>query len=597
MAEADKRLTSMRNDFESIRPDQEFDIVVVGAGGAGMSAALMGAIDGARVLLVEHTEYVGGTTAYSGGTLWIPNTHHAAAVNKSDDVANARRYLDLAVGDRTSAALRESFLRNGARAVAYIENNSEIRFRPHPHHPDYISRLEGSTLCGRALEAAPFDGRRLGQLFNLIRPPIPEFTVLGGMMVDRVDVRNLLAMRTSWKAFAHSSRIVLRYAMDRLKGWPRGTRLLMGNALIACLLHSLSKRGVPIAMNTEVTDIQRSENGVDAVTLVQHGKRVTVRVRGGVILASGGFNRHPRRRAELMPGVSPEWTPSAPGNTGAAHDLATAIGARYGSGAASNGIWAPVSVRTRADGSHAVFPHFVMDRGKPGMIVVNQQGRRFLNEASSYQVFGIAMQAAHKESPCIPGYLITDAAGLRRYGMGMIRPGGKGLQPFLDDGYLVRGDTLAELASKLGIDAAGLQDSVDRINAYAATGVDLDFNRGASAYEVNNGDPTWPGKNKTIGTIKEAPFHAVRLYPGDIGAATGFLTDTHARALDKEGQPIPGLYACGNDMHSIMGGTYPGPGITLGPGLTFAYLAARHAVARSKAAAAVSLAADALPCH
>lgn len=576
----------MPNDFQNIKPDEEFDIVVIGAGGAGMSAALIGAIDGARVLLVERTEYVGGTTAYSGGTLWIPNTHHAAEVNKNDNVDNARRYIDLAVGDRTSAAVREAFLQNGARAVAHIEKNSEVRYTPHPHHPDYISRLDGSTLCGRALAAAPFDGRRLGKLFNLVRSPIPEFTVLGGMMVDRVDVGNLLAMRKSWKAFTYSTKIVLRYAMDRLTGWPRGTRLLMGNALIASLLYSLSQRGVSIAISTEVKKIQRSKNGVDAVTLAHGGKRVTVRVKGGVILASGGFNRHPTRRAELVPGVPPEWSPCAPGNTGAAHDLASVVGAHYGTGAASNGIWAPVSLRTRADGSHAVFPHFVLDRGKPGMIVVNRQGHRFLNEASSYQVFGIAMQEANKQTPCIPGHLITDAAGLRRYGMGMVRPGGKGLQPFLDDGYLVQADTLAQLAGKLGVDAAGLQDSVRRINAYAATGVDLDFNRGASAYEINNGDATWPGKNKTIGPIEEAPFYAVRLYPGDIGAATGFLTDTHARALDKEMQPIPGLYACGNDMHSIMGGMYPGPGTTLGPGLTFAYLAARHALARSKGSAA-----------
>ena len=283
-----------------------------------------------------------------------------------------------------------------------------------------------------------------------------------------------------------------------------------------------------------------------------------------------------------MPGVAPEWSPCAPGNTGAAHDLAAAVGAHYGEGAASNGIWAPVSLRTRPDGSHAVFPHFVMDRGKPGMIVVNQQGRRFLNEASSYQVFGIAMQEANKKSPCIPGYLITDAAGLRGYVMGMVRQGGKGLQPFLDDGYLVQANTLAELASRLDVNVVGLQDSVERINAYAASGVDLDFNRGTSAYEINNGDATWPGKNKTIGPIEEAPFYAVRLYPGDIGAATGFLTDTHARALDKEMQPIPGLYACGNDMHSIMNGAYPGPGITLGPALVFGYLAARHACAREE---------------
>src|SRR5690606_6312724 len=231
--------------------------------------------------------------------------------------------------------------------------------------------------------------------------------------------------------------------------------------------------------------------------------------------------------------------------------------------ALSNAFWAPVSVRKRKDGTKAVFPHFLMDRGKPGMIVVNQQGRRFLNETTSYHLFGIAMQEANHEVPCIPAYLVTDQAALQRYGLGMVRPGGKGLAPFLADGYLVRGDTLEALAARLGIDAANLKDSVAKNNEYARTGVDPDFHRGETDYQKGNGDPKWPGANPTLGPIEQGPFYAVRLYPGDIGAATGLVTDELARVLDKDGQPIAGLYACGNDMHSIMGGTYPGPGITL----------------------------------
>jgi succinate dehydrogenase/fumarate reductase flavoprotein subunit len=192
------------------------------------------------------------------------------------------------------------------------------------------------------------------------------------------------------------------------------------------------------------------------------------------------------------------------------------------------------------------------------------------------------MQEANRTTPSVPAYLVTDAEGLRKYGLGMVRPGGRRLAPFLADGYLTQASTLDELATKLGIDKAGLADSVARINRYAQTGVDPDFQRGTTDYQRANGDATWTGPNPCLGPIARAPFYAVRLYPGDIGAATGLVTDTSARVLDHDDQPIGGLYACGNDMQSVMGGVYPGPGITLGPGLAFAYLAGRHAAGRAK---------------
>src|SRR5476649_1494378 len=211
------------------------------------------------------------------------------------------------------------------------------------------------------------------------------------------------------------------------------------------------------------------------MTLSQNSERRQIAVKGGVILASGGFNRHPERRRTMLPGVDASWCPGAPGHSGSAQDLALAAGARFGVGAMSNAFWAPVSVRKRADGTTAVFPHFLMDRGKPGMITVNKEGRRFVNENTSYHLFGIAMQEANKRVPSVPAYLVTDAEGLRKYGLGMVRPGGKGLAPFLADGYLTEAQTLDDLASKLGIGGAGLADSVARINRFAQTGVDEDF--------------------------------------------------------------------------------------------------------------------------
>jgi len=567
----------MRKHLVDIEEGESFDIVVVGAGGAGMSAALFGAIEGAKVLLVERSEYVGGTTAFSAGTTWVPNSHHAASVGVHDDsLEKASGYLDLAVGARSNPALRRAFLANGPRAVAKIEAGSAVRYRARPFHPDYISDLAGSTLKGRALEPLAFDGRKLGERFRLVRPPIPEFTVLGGMMVDRDDVGHLLNLSRSLASFKHSAKLLLRQAMDRLKH-PRGTRLVMGNALVASLLYSLDEKGVPVLTDCQMDRIVKGADGVEAIELSQRGVKRRVQVRGGVILATGGFNRHPERRKALLPGIDARWCPGAPGHTGQAHELVEEAGGRYGEPGLSHAFWAPVSIRQRADGSQAVFPHFILDRGKPGMLTVNQQGRRFLNESTSYHLFGIGLQ----DAGVAPGYLITDAEGLRKYGLGMVRPGGKGLQPFLDDGYLTQGASLAELARQLDIDGQGLQDSVKRMNEYAVTGVDLDYQRGTTDYQRANGDAS-NAPNPNLGRIGTAPFYAVRLYPGDIGAATGFATDAQACVLDSHDQAIGGLYAVGNDMHSVMGGTYLGPGITLGPGLTFALLAAEHAAVRAK---------------
>lgn len=573
----------MTQSLQDFQPDETFDVVVVGAGGAGMSAALFAAIRGAKVLLLERTEYVGGTTAFSAGTTWIPNSRHANSVAPGgDDPEKARGFLRRAVGERSPEALRDAFLEAGPQAIAEIEANSCVRYRARPLHPDYLSELEGSTLRGRALEPLPFDGRQLGERFSLVRPPIPEFTVLGGMMVDRDDVNHLLGLTKRWSSLCHSLKLLARHARDRLS-YPRGTRLVMGNALIASLLQSLDQRGVPVLTRASLERIERDGEAISAIEVSQAGVRRRLRIKGGLILASGGFNRHPERRKKLLGEIDVAWCPAAPGHTGAAHDLAEAVGASYGKPGLSHAFWAPVSIRKRADGNSAVFPHFIMDRGKPGMITVDARGQRFLNESTSYHLFGIGMQEANRQAPAIPAFLVTDAQGLRRYGLGMVRPGGKGLTPFLEDGYLTQAPTLAELAAKLGIDAGGLQDSVQRMNRYAREGRDEDYQRGSTDYQRANGDATRNLPNPNLGAIEQAPYYAVRLYPGDIGAATGFATNTEAQVLDAAGAPIPGLYAVGNDMHSIMGGTYPGPGITLGPGLAFAWIAASHAVATANA--------------
>jgi succinate dehydrogenase/fumarate reductase flavoprotein subunit len=555
-----------------------YDVVVIGAGAAGMSAALFAAIRGAKTLLVEKTDFVGGTSAFSAGSIWIPNTRHASVIGASDSAANVERYLQQIVGNRADAALRASFLRAGPEAVDTLENHSEVKLRAYARHPDYRSELDGAVVAGRALEPLPFDGRLLGEAFKLVRPPLPEFTLLGGMMVDRTDIGHLLSSTKSVKSLLHSTKLLARHARDRL-AHGRGTRLVMGNALVGRLLYSLIRRDVDILNRASLTKIVRVADGrVTNAVLASDGVSREIGIDGGLILAGGGFSRHPVRRPVAL-GTDEAWSSVASGANGDAQDKAIEIGARISDRDLSPAFWAPASIRRRRDGSQAVFPHFVLDRGKPGTLVVDSNGRRFLNEAISYHQFALEMLAQGKSA--IPAFLIADAAAVRKYGLGMVRPGGWGTKSAVADGYLIGGDTIEQLAQRLNIDPDNLHETVDRMNGFAQTGRDLDFDRGSTVYQNHNGDVSVGGANPNLGPIATAPFYALRLYPSDIGTSAGLVTDDVARVLDSGNRPITGLYACGNDMQSVMGGTYPGPGITLGPAIAFAYLAASDATLRS----------------
>jgi succinate dehydrogenase/fumarate reductase flavoprotein subunit len=303
-----------------------YDIVVIGAGAAGMSAALFAAIRGVRTLLVEKTAFVGGTSALSAGSVWIPNTHHASAIGASDSAANVERYLQQIIGNRADAALRASFLKAGPEAVDILEKHSEVKLRAYARHPDYRSELEGAGVAGRALEPLPFDGRLLGEAFKLLRPPLPEFTPLGGMMVDRTDIGHLLSSTKSIKSFLHSAQLLARYARDRLSQ-SRGTRLVMGNALVGRLLYSLVRREVDILTGVSLAGIVRDADGpVTGARLVADGASREISINGGLILAGGGFSRHPERRLAAL-GTDEAWSSVAAGSNGDAQDKALEIGA------------------------------------------------------------------------------------------------------------------------------------------------------------------------------------------------------------------------------------------------------------------------------
>jgi succinate dehydrogenase/fumarate reductase flavoprotein subunit len=554
-----------------------YDVVVIGAGAAGMSAALFSAIRGAKTLLVEKTGFVGGTSALSAGSIWIPNTRHALALGATDDAANAEKYLQQIVGNHADVALRAAFLKAGPAAIEVLENHSEVKLRAYVRHPDYRSELEGAALAGRALEPYPFDGQLLGEAFKLVRPPLPEFTLLGGMMVDRTDIGHLLSSTRSVKSLWHSIKLFALYARDKASHG-RGARLVMGNALVGRLLYSLMRQDVDILTGASLAKIiRKSDSPVTAASLSSEGVSREIGVNAALILAGGGFNRHAGRRPAAL-GTEAGWSSVAPGSSGDAQDRALEIGARLSARDVSAAFWAPASIRRRRDGSQAVFPHFVLDRAKPGTLVVDSTGHRFVNEAISYHPFALEMLAKGKSA--IPAFLIADAVAVRKYGLGMVRPGGWGTRAAVADGYLSAADTIEQLALRLNIDPGQLRETVDRMNLYARTGRDPEFGRGSTVYQNHNGDASAGGANPNLGRIAMAPFYAVRLYPSDIGTSSGLVTDEVARVLDAGNQPIAGLYACGNDMQSIMGGTYPGPGITLGPAIAFAYIAASDAARR-----------------
>jgi succinate dehydrogenase/fumarate reductase flavoprotein subunit len=542
-----------------------YDLIILGAGAAGMSAAVTGASLGLSVLVAEASTQVGGTTAISAGSLWVPNS--ALDVWREEEPDAARTYLEAAVGNRSAEPLRRAFLDRGPEMIAYLSALGAIDLVAYPYHPDYLADAPGAVTRGRALGTRPFDGRRLGPDLSLLRAPPPEFTILGGMMVDRGDITHLLNVHRSLSSFLHAARLVLRHGRDRVAG-PRGTRLVMGNALAGRLLWSMRRLGVTVRTGARADEILKLDGKAWGVSL----GGASIRARLGVVVATGGFSHHPQLRDRLFPRPTAAHSAVPASTAGGGIDLVLRAGGRLSQGHANAAFWAPASLRRRADGSLAVFPHFVLDRAKPGIIAIDGGGRRFVNESTSYQLFAEAMQ----RPGVMPCHLVCNGAFIRKYGLGMIRPLTRDLRPHLADGYVAEGATLSELAARIGVDAAALADSAARNDRYARDGVDPDFGRGRNAYNRNLGDPAH-GPNPSLGPIGEGPYYALSLHPADIGTSIGVETDAHARVLDAAGMPIPGLYAAGNDMSSIMGGVYPGPGITIGPAMTFGYVAARHA--------------------
>ncbi|MBR0741989.1 FAD-dependent oxidoreductase [Bradyrhizobium liaoningense] len=554
----------------------ECDVLVAGSGCSGMSAAITARHRGLDVLIVEKEPRFGGTTARSGGWLWIPGTSLAKAYGIEETPEQARTYLRHEAGNNFDAARVDAFLSAGPEAVDFFTSKTALRFDMPLVFPDYHAEAPGGAQGGRSMVTRPFDGRELGDRIKTLGMPLPELTVFGMMLGSGKEIIHFMRVTKSLASAAYVAKRLSRHLMDVLS-YGRGMTLTNGNALAGRLAKSALDLKIPMWLSAPVRELTVENGTVTGAIVAREGHEVRVRARQGVVLACGGFPHDVARRKKMFPHAptgNEHYSPGPTGNTGDGLRLAESAGGRIEDRLPNAAAWVPVSLTTRKDGSKGVMPHFI-DRAKPGVIAVMRDGRRFANEGNSYHDFVQAMIKAAKPGEEIAAYLVCDHKTLRKYGLGCVPPFPMPLGHHLNTGYLLRGETLEALAAKAGIDAKAFTETVKQFNATAPLGYDAAFGKGSKAYNRYQGD-AMHGPNPCIAPIENGPFYAIKMVIGDLGTYAGIVTDENARALDAEGRVIPGLYAAGNDMASIMGGNYPGAGITLGPALTFGYIAGRH---------------------
>jgi len=541
-----------------------------GSGVRARAAAVTAAHHGLHVIVAEKTRQLGGTSAWSGGWLWIPRNPLAIAegIVEADDAPE--RYLRAQTHTHELDTRQRAFLRHGPEMVAFFQQHTAVQFQSGSRMPD-MREGDGSAHGGRSLCALPYDGRQLGPWLHTLRPPLDIVSLAGMGIAGGTDMAAFFNATRSAKAALHVSKRLLRHGRDLLLH-RRGQQLVNGNALVARLLRSALDLDVTLLTNKPASHLL----GEGRVSGARFADGQVIQARRGVVLACGGFPHDRQRIAQLMPHApqgDQHYSAAPRENSGDGLRLGEQAGGLVSKALAQAGAWAPVSKVPRGDGSFGHFPHLI-DRAKPGFIAVRRDGRRFVNEADCYHDFMNALFAAtpHGEAP--EAWLICDHAAQRRYGIGWAKPFPFSTRFYQRRGYLHSSASLAELAQRCGIDAAQLQRTVHDFNRHAAQGEDPVFQRGASAYNRAQGEPL-QAPNPSLRPLLHGPFHAVKLLPGSLGTFAGLGTDASACVLDHAGQPIPGLFAVGNDMHSVMGGHYPSGGITLGPGMTFGYLAGR----------------------
>jgi succinate dehydrogenase/fumarate reductase flavoprotein subunit len=548
----------------------EFDVVVAGSGAAGLTTAVVAAKRGLKVLLVEKSRYIGGTTALSLGAPWVVANKFQAQLNLEDDQSAGVEYLQSVLGDLYDPSRVEAFLSSGSEMVEFMSSKCGVEWVGMPL-PDYFPDAAGARV-GRTMVTAPFDGSVLGRKWlRRMRPVLPGFSILGGLQVDMLESSRLQNVFGGVGDFIYTTLKLLRYVKDRMV-FGRGAFLANGNALVGQLLKAALDSGVTVWVNAPLMGLERMGSRIVGVTVQNFGEAVEIKVNCGVALACGGFGSNAEWRKKFIPMAASHHSLQPHENVGDGIRLGLDVGAVLPEGNAHNGIWAPVSVRVNEDGSVDKYPHFGPDRGKPGSLIVDSQGERFANEAAPYQTFVSSMQ----EKGIASAYFIGDRRFLRDYGMGFALPSPMPYSKLTRNGYLIEADSLAGLAGKLKINKEKFLQTVSEFNRHAGKGEDPVFFRGANAYDNSQGDPSHKPNPNLRSLDDTGPYYAVCLHPGDVSSVLGLSTDEDARVLSADGTAIDGLYAVGLDQNTVMRGIYPGGGSGIGPGMTFGYRAALH---------------------
>ena len=546
--------------------NETFDFVVVGSGGGSMCAALALRAAGKGVLILEKTDLVGGTTAISGGVMWIPDNRFMKSEGIDDSPEQAIAYLDAVVGDHddTPGASRErrrAYVEQAPQMIDFLVSQG-IRLRRIPSWPDYYA-APGESVPGRTVVSELFDINRLGEWKSRLRP---GFLPLAANLDEAMELANF---KRSWGSKKVIARVIGRTIASRRAGKHRATA---GQALQGQMLHAALKAGVEIRVNAGARQLVVEDGRVTGVVLETNGAEWRIGARCGVLINAGGFARNQRMLDRYIPGTSTEWSNTARGDTGEMIEEGLRIGAAIAQ--MDERIGSPMAL---PPGNPPVKPGMQGDISKPHTIVVDQSGERYMRESSSYMEIARAMRARDTKVPAVPSWRVLDSQYLGKYMLAGTMPGARKPKQWFEEQFLRRGDTLEALASACNMDPARLRHSVERFNGFVRKGRDEDFHRGDHAYDQWLGDSLHQ-PSRTLGTIEQGPFFALALYPGDVSTYGGLVTDVHARVLREDGSVIPGLYATGTSTASVMGRASPGAGGSIGPSFTWGYVAARHAI-------------------